>query len=304
MATVEYKIGKLYIRINSNLDLSVMPLYKPFIIDSAINSPDLTIDIKQIDVQNIKKVYDTISSDLGSSFTYTWIVKGERYYMVFSKRLQKLVEADISDVWILECNADYSECILQIPSSTDASDIIHEMSMRPWLQRLFIARSSKCNYALLHGALVDFEGKGIVFLGDSGAGKSTMCDIIKTTKATIIADDRFILDFSDELVCFGTPWNIKNPQYSINMCSNLTKVFLISHGNNNIKDVKNSYHDMVYGLFPAMLSPMFMSSIEVTKMKIKYLNFIRNNCDIYSFAFRPDVSAIPYVIDTERMCFI
>ena len=206
--------------------------------------------------------------------------------------------------WILECDDDFSECILHIPFCTDTSEIIHEMSIRPWLQRLFIARSWKSNFALFHGALIDLDGTGVVFLGDSGSGKSTMCDLFKTTKATVIADDRFILDSSGDLICFGTPWNIKNPHYSINMSSNLAKVFILSHGNNQIKDIGNSYQDMIYGLLPAILFPPFMSSIEVTRNKIKCLNFISKRCEIFSFAFKPDDSAIPYITDPKWLCLI
>lgn len=304
MTTTEYKIGNVCIKINSSLDLSIMSLYKPFAIEPTLNSPDISIEIKQIDVKKIKKVYNTIICNLDCSLTYTWIMNGESHYMIFSKRLQKLVNSEISDIWILECDNDYSECILYIPSCTDDVDIINELSIRPWLQRLFIAHSSICNLALLHGALVDFEGRGIVFLGDSGSGKSTMCDIIKSTKATIIADDRFILDFSGELTCFGTPWNIKNPHYSINMHTTIAKVFILSHGNNQINYVGNSYRDMVYGIFPAILFPTFIPSVKVIERKLQYLSFIRNKCDVYSFAFKPDVSAIQYVIDPRERCFV
>jgi len=143
-----------------------MSLYKPFVIEPILNSPDISIEIERTDVVNIEKIYNAISSDLNCGLTYTWIVKGDHHYMIFSKRLQKLLESDISDIWILECDDDFSECILHIPFCTDTSEIIHEMSIRPWLQRLFIACSWKSNFALFHGALIDLDGTGVVFLGD------------------------------------------------------------------------------------------------------------------------------------------
>lgn len=304
MTTIEYKIGKLHMRITSHLDLSGMSLYKPFVVEPVLNSPQISIKIDRTAVMNIENFYNANSKNLHCSLTYTWIVKGSHHYMLFSKRLQKLLESALSDIWILECNDDFSECVLHIPFCTETSEIMHEIVIRPWLQRLFIARSWKSNFAVFHGALIDIDGTGVVFLGDSGSGKSTMCDLINTTKATVIADDRFILDSSGALVCFGTPWNIKNPHYSINMSSKLSKLFILSHGSNQIKDISNSYHEMTHDLLPSMLFPPFISSVEALTHKIKWLNLIKNNCEIYSFAFKPDVSALSYISNTKGLCQI
>lgn len=295
MTTVEYKIGNINVRLKSKFDLSAMPLYTSFIVNMISGIPNITIEIKQISVFCIKNIYKKINEELDNDCTYTWIVKDNGYYMIFSKRFQKLLKAEWEDIWILYCNDKFSECVLYIPYAENDSKILYEMSVRPWLQRLFVAFSCKLDFVLLHGALIDINGTGIAFLGSSGVGKSTMCNIIESEKATVIADDRFILDLSGNLICAGTPWNIKNQHYCKNLCSNLKKVYVLSHGSNQINEIGDSYNDMMQALFPAMLFPPFMSPDEVLVNKARYMKLIRKSCKIYTFAFKPDDSAIPYI---------
>ena len=300
MAVFQYKIGNLYIKINSCLDLSVLSLYKPFVSDFVPPKYDISIDICQIRIEEIEEAYNKLSGNWNDKCTYAWVSKKDRHYMIFSKRSQRLCTAALTDIWILDCNEGYSQCILYVPFCASFAEAIHELSTRPWLQRLFLAYSCQANFVLCHGALVDIDGEGVIFLGDSGSGKSTLCDLLNTAKVTVIADDRFILDIAaGGAVGFGTPWNIKNPQYCKNSCSEIKKVFILSHGNNQLKDVGNNYHDMVYGVFPAMLFPSFMSLNKAVAKKIRYLNFIRTRCGIYSFAFKPDVSAISYIMEAR-----
>ena len=303
MAIVKYKIGNMYVKIESKFNLPSMSMYEPFAVKNISNMSNISVEIKQIDIHSIIITNEMFLRNIGHDNTYVWIKKENHNYMIFAKRLQKLRDADWRDIWILDCNNEFENCILYISLCIDESMIVEEIFIRPWLQRLVIAYSSRSRFVLVHGALIDIEGTGIIFLGDSGSGKSTMCDLINNSNAMVIADDRFILDLSDGLVCFGTPWNMKNPHYSKNMSLSIEKVYILSHGNNCLKNIRSSYYDMVYGIFPAMLFPSFMKQKEIIAKKIRYLNYVKNKCEIYSFAFMPNASAIPYIIDPENKEF-
>lgn len=111
--TVEYKIGNIYVRLKSQFDLAAMSLYTPFIVDTISVIPNITIEIKQISVFCIKNMYKKLDEELDNDCTYTWIMKDNGYYMIFSKRFQKLIDAEWEDIWILYCNDKFSECVLQ-----------------------------------------------------------------------------------------------------------------------------------------------------------------------------------------------
>jgi hypothetical protein len=64
--------------------------------------------------------------------------------------------------------------------------------------------------AELHACGVsDREGRGLLFVGHSGAGKTTMARLWQQAgEATILSDDRIIVRrVGDQFVMFGTPWH-------------------------------------------------------------------------------------------------
>jgi hypothetical protein len=60
----------------------------------------------------------------------------------------------------------------------------------------------------LHGCGVDLAGKGILFSGVSGAGKSTIANLWKSRHVKILSDDRLILrKQGGRFWLYGTPWH-------------------------------------------------------------------------------------------------
>jgi hypothetical protein len=60
----------------------------------------------------------------------------------------------------------------------------------------------------LHGCGIDLAGKGVLFSGVSGAGKSTIANLWKSRNVKVLSDDRLIL--RKQGGCFwiyGTPWH-------------------------------------------------------------------------------------------------
>ncbi len=68
------------------------------------------------------------------------------------------------------------------------------------------------NRMLLHGAVLEYNGKGYAFLGRSGTGKSTHTRLWKKylSTPTMINGDKPILEHTEkEFIAHGTPWNGK-----------------------------------------------------------------------------------------------
>lgn len=104
----------------------------------------------------------------------------------------------------------------------------------PFLEVLTINILGTGRGVLLHACCIDDNGEGYLFLGQSGAGKSTMAKLWDGKKGIrILSDDRVIVTAAGGgLIAHGTPWH-GTAQYALNESVPLKRVFFISHAEKN-----------------------------------------------------------------------
>lgn len=87
-------------------------------------------------------------------------------------------------------------------------------------------------------AVKDTDDSGLIFIGKSGAGKTTMARIWdKYSKAKVLNDDRVIArNIAGRFYIYGTPWHGDFNDYlkSLPYRARLDKLFFIFHGKNNV----------------------------------------------------------------------
>lgn len=82
------------------------------------------------------------------------------------------------------------------------------VSEYPWAEYMVQRRLGIYGGAILHASMAVWDGVGHVFLGHSGAGKSTIAEIAEQAGATIPTDDRTIVTCGAEgIMGWGTPWH-------------------------------------------------------------------------------------------------
>lgn len=104
----------------------------------------------------------------------------------------------------------------------------------PFLEVLTINLLARGRGALLHACCIDDNGTGYLFLGQSGAGKSTMANIWNEEKGiSILSDDRVLVSLSEKgLTAYGTPWH-GTENYAMNAGVPVKKIFFINHAEKN-----------------------------------------------------------------------
>ena len=113
--------------------------------------------------------------------------------------------------WLV-CSADYREGKL----ITSAPQSNTKFALDNALMVLYALATAEDDTALFHAAVVSHRGKGYMFLGPSGTGKSTHARLwLKHIEGTaLVNDDNPVVRLEGEkAVVYGSPWSGKTPCY-------------------------------------------------------------------------------------------
>lgn len=132
---------------------------------------------------------------------------------VFDFRLQK------KKTGVLVCSKDYKTATLFIPQGTAAA--LLKFAVNNALMVLYAIATAPYNTALFHAAVVNYEGKGYMFLGKSGTGKSTHARLwLKYNEGSeLLNDDNPVVRIENDAEgngvtrVYGSPWSGKTPCY-------------------------------------------------------------------------------------------
>ena len=120
----------------------------------------------------------------------------------------------------LVCSKDYREARLLMGSA--AQDLrLQTFALNNALMVLYALATAGFGTALFHSAVVSYQGRGYMFLGKSGTGKSTHARLwLKHIEGSeLMNDDNPVVRFYDDVdgmsgaVVYGSPWSGKTPCY-------------------------------------------------------------------------------------------
>jgi hypothetical protein len=165
------------------------------------------------------------------------------------------------------------------------------------LDELLIAhRLTRVGGIELHGCgIVDSELGGFLFLGHSGAGKSTMMRLWRSLRnVTVLSDDRIILRERDgEIWMYGTPWH-GEPGLDDQGKSRINKIFVLEHGPINELS-RLSAPDAVGELFARSFVPFY--DRDYLAAPLKFLQELTESLPCFRYRFVPDASALEKVLN-------
>jgi len=148
--------------------------------------------------------------------------------------------------------------------------------------------------ALLHACAVDAGGRGLAFVGKSGAGKSTTARLWQQRgDATVLCDDRIIVrQMEGAFRAYGTPWHGDVPAVSP-ASAPLERILFIRHGAEN----------RLTPLRPAEAVSRLMGCVFTTwwdpeglAFTLSFLEELARAVLCYAFAFRPEPEALDAVL--------
>ena len=147
--------------------------------------------------------------------------------------------------------------------------------------------------ALIHAACADINGKGYLFPGRSGAGKSTIARLFASEGYETLSDDRVIIRHIDGLFrSFGTPWP-GDAQIAVNRHLPLAGIFFLAQSTAN-RVVGITPREALEKLLPVTSIPWY--DAETMSKILAFLNGLVATVPSYVLYFTPDRSAVDLVV--------
>lgn len=197
----------------------------------------------------------------------------------------------------LYTTADYRSASLYFPA--DGNEALHVFAINNAMMLLYAFATATRNTLLIHASVITNAGKGYIFLGRSGTGKSTHSRLwLKyITGSSLLNDDNPVIRIMErKAYVYGSPWSGKTPCYR-NEEALLGGIVRLSQApRNEISCLKGV---MAYAAITPSVSAMrwerqMADGIHATLASLTACT------DIYRLECRPDEEAARLCSDTVR----
>lgn len=269
------------------IHLDELPLtYQPFLVKTPpLNGLNIHISPTLHEMPNIKKMRKIFNTGHAWSMFFH---DNEYLLALMTPTEQKKL------VWLAQCNCKFEKvtiyCSDILSTNTDKGTKLLNPIRYPLDQIIlmhFLAHREGC---LIHAAGAEFNGRGFIFPGKSGVGKSTLTRQLDCISGfSLLSDDRVVVrKTGNTFKAFGTPWP-GEAGIALNRGIHLSGLFFISHANyNKIEEIDSQ--KALERLLPLVSIPWYDK-----ETMIKILDFcgeLISHIPTYDFLFKPGIEVI------------
>lgn len=168
-----------------------------------------------------------------------------------------------------------------------------ELNRETLILQVFYANAVKHQMIQMHSSLVEYKGKGIMFLGPSGIGKTTQAELWnKYLDALIINGDIvYVEDKGNEFIGWGTPWHGSSP-YCENTNIPIKALIVLKQGNEN-KMRKLEGLEMLSEVEKQLFYPEWVAS--GIELALDTLDHLLRNVPVYELTNKADRKSVELV---------
>ena len=160
----------------------------------------------------------------------------------------------------------------------------------PTMELVMVNYLAQGHGLILHACGVVCEEKGLLFVGESGAGKSTMAMLWAQEQGVeVLSDDRtMVRKKGNGFRMYGTPWHGEG-KFGSPGSAEVEKIFFLSHGKENaVRDVKSI--DAASRLLTCSFAPYW--DPEGMAFTLEFISELTAQVSCQELSFRPDRAVI------------
>jgi hypothetical protein len=168
------------------------------------------------------------------------------------------------------------------------------VSEYPWAEYIIQRRLGLYGGAILHASMAVWDGVAHVFLGHSGAGKSTIAELAEQIGGTIPTDDRTIVTCGPEgTTGWGTPWHGSFRRTSPQAARIASISLLVQDSVDRLDPIDPS----------RALKEMFVRTVQarITEREVQTtldtLEAVASSVPFFELHFRPTTAAVQLILD-------
>lgn len=207
MATQYYMVAKHVFAVNLAEDEKaiMLPSYAPFAVQAAVKE-ELLFTLQVDDTFYPSTRGDLIGEfDCGAADFGVYRLPDGSYQMLISPPRGAYCG-------LLQASPDFKEVVI----ATRGEDSWRTFAVNNALMLSYAFASAGKGTLLVHASVIKNEGRGYLFLGKSGTGKSTHSSLwLKHIAGSeLLNDDNPVIRvYNEEVVVYGSPWSGKTPCY-------------------------------------------------------------------------------------------
>jgi hypothetical protein len=300
----QFRVGGVSVRVEGNeySDVTLVSSLKPFRVEADLSQINIEIQIGRMaclpampgrELFDSGSVWRLFEADEGYRFDFRTPAMGDGAY----KRL--LVDREFRRASLLINN----EILTRVEPAAAPLDY-------PLDELLIMHRLTQEKAVELHGCgIVTGEGIGNLFVGHSGAGKSTTTRLWTAFEdVEVLSDDRIIVrrdqETRDEAIreeqersgcmrMYGTPWH-GEAAYASPGSAPLARIFVLQHGRGN-RLTPLSRSQAVAELFARSFVPFHRH--EYVDAALEFLQELVDAVPCYRYAFEPNQGAVERILN-------
>jgi hypothetical protein len=287
----QFCVGGVSVRLDGDYreDVALLPSLEPFRVETGLFDIHIRVErVSALSPASGQHRFDSGStwelheSEAGFQFDFNAAIFGDRSF----KRL--LIDGRFRQATLQmneECLAGYSHTVDPLGYPLDELLIMHRLTQEKAIE--------------VHGAgIVTCDGEGNLFVGHSGAGKSTTTRLWTALEdVEVLSDDRIIVRRDEGRECkmrmYGTPWH-GEAMYASPNSAPLARILILEHGYGNVL-TPLSPSQAVAELFARSFVPFHRH--EYVESALTLLQEGVEAVPVYRYAFEPDQRAVDAILN-------